>query len=192
MIPPGEIIDTQIGEATWLFLWCTVFGSAGSLALMGLYQHTDWWNLIPYIGTRASLPHTTMFPVRKRKTPQIALRNREMRQQMSDGKAAERNPIKLDTVGSDFQNGNLSEKTKTYHPPRDPSTDGYNLKTRERSARRIYDAARHSKPVAKTYTQIGFSWGQRWIALAAILMCIQLADSVNPNLQKDYTVLPPA
>ena len=44
MIPPGEIIDTQIGEATWLFLWCTVFGSVGSFALMGLYQHTDWWN----------------------------------------------------------------------------------------------------------------------------------------------------
>ena len=60
---------------------------------MGLYQHADWWNLIPYIGTRASLPLTAMFPVRKRKNPQIALRNREMRQQMSDGKAAERNPV---------------------------------------------------------------------------------------------------
>ena len=70
MIPPGEIIDTQIGEATWLFLWCTVFGSVGSFALMGLYQHTDWWNLISHIGTRASLPHTAMFPVRKRKNPQ--------------------------------------------------------------------------------------------------------------------------
>ena len=102
MIPPGEIIDTQIGEATLMSLWCTVFGSVGSFgfALMGLYQHTDWWNLISYIGTRAPLPHTAMFPVRKRKNPQIALRNRDMRQQMNDGKAAERNPIKLDTVGS--------------------------------------------------------------------------------------------
>ena len=30
-----------------------------------------------------------------------------MRQQMSDGKAAEQNPTKMDTVDSDFQNGNL-------------------------------------------------------------------------------------
>ena len=44
-----------------------------------------------------------------------------MRQQMRDGKAAERNPIKLDTVGSDFQNGNLSEKTKTYNPQGSPT-----------------------------------------------------------------------
>ena len=97
MAPPGEITDTQIGVATWMFLWCTVLGSVGSVALMGLYQHADWWNLIPYIGTRtSSLSHAYMRPVRKRKNPQIALRNREMRQQMSDGKAAERNPTKMD------------------------------------------------------------------------------------------------
>ena len=88
---------------------------------MGLYQHADWWNLIPYIGTRtSSLSHVNMQPVRKRKNPQKALRNREMRQQMSDVKAAERNPTKMDTVYSDFQNGNLSEKTKTYHTPPRP------------------------------------------------------------------------
>ena len=70
MIPPEKITDTQIGVATWLLLWWTVSGYAGSFVTMGLHQHADWWNLVPYTGPRASLPHTAMFPVRKRKNPQ--------------------------------------------------------------------------------------------------------------------------
>ena len=87
MIPPEKITDTQIGVATWLFLWCTVLGSVGSFALVWLNQQTWWYSPIPYIGTRtSSLSHAHMRPVRKRKNPQIALRNRETRRQMSDVK----------------------------------------------------------------------------------------------------------
>ena len=80
MVPPEKITDTQIGVATWLLLWWTVSGYAGSFVTMGLHQHADWWNLVPYTGPRASLPHTAMFPVRKRKNPQKPpLSNEEQR-----------------------------------------------------------------------------------------------------------------
>ena len=80
MIPPEKITDTQIGVATWLLLWWIASSFAGSLVTMGLHQHADWWNLVPYTGPRASLPHTAMFPVRKRKNPQKPpLSNEEQR-----------------------------------------------------------------------------------------------------------------
>ena len=47
MVPPEKITDTQIGVATWLLLWWTVSGYAGSFVTMGLHQHADLYQQLP-------------------------------------------------------------------------------------------------------------------------------------------------
>ena len=122
MVPPEKITDTQIGVATWLLLWWTVSGYAGSFVTMGLHQHADWWNLVPYTGPRASLPHTAMFPVRKRKNPQKPpLSNEEQRP--NDTYAAEWKMSRMRVYYNDFHNGYSAEIRRPQPPPRDHLLD---------------------------------------------------------------------
>ena len=132
MAPPGEITDTQIGVATWLFLWCIASSFAGSLVTMGLHQHADRWNLVPYTGPRASLPHTAMFPVGKRKNPQKPpLSNEEQRP--NDTYAAEWKMSRMGVYHNDFHNGYSAKIRRHQLPPRDPLLDKCQEWTAKRS-----------------------------------------------------------
>ena len=182
MIPPEKITDTQIGVATWMFLWCIVLGYAGSFVTMGLHQHADWWNLVPYTGTRAPLPHTDMFPVRKRKNPQKPqLSNEQQRSNDTYFKALKMSKTVL--LPSDLQNGYLANLSRPRRSPCILSVDKSHEWTVKRSIRCAHASGDARGPRSAPYHQETCIRAQRWLVNSAMTQTpVKPADSPSTQI----------
>ena len=91
---------------------------------------------------------------------------------------------------SDLRYGIQPEFRETGDSPRDPWTDQDLKKKGEWSGPLGNDAGEHAELVPETYIQRCSSWTKRCLALATTLVCLQLADNANSDMQKDRTVRP--